>query len=82
METLRQSYTIKKLKNEHDILSFNCKKEDIKLVSLHAINKSSSHPISFVDGMIFDCNCSNAMNLSLEALNDPCGDHNFVSIYN
>jgi hypothetical protein len=81
MRKFRQSYTIKKLTNKHDIQSFNCKKEDIQLVTLHAIDKSSSHAISVVDRLIFDCNCSNAMNLSLEALNVACGGHNFVSIY-
>jgi hypothetical protein len=40
-----------------------------------------NHAVSVVDGLIFDSNCANAMNLSIEALTEACNGSNYISIY-
>ena len=81
LKIFRRQYTIKKLRSLHDIINFKCKKDDIRLVILHADDKSMNHAVSVVDGLIFDSNCANAMNLSFEALTEACNGSNYISIY-
>jgi hypothetical protein len=77
----RRQYTITKLSSLHDIIQFECHKDDIRVVILHADDNSMNHAVSVVDGLIFDSNCTNAMNLSFEALTEACNGCNYISIY-
>ena len=81
LKIFRRQYTIKKLSSLHDIINFKCQKDDIRLVILHADDKSMNHAVSVVDGLIFDSNCANAMNLSFEALTEACNGSKYISIY-
>jgi hypothetical protein len=77
----RRNYTIKKLYPSHDLINAECCKDDIRLIILHADDNSINHAVSVVDGLIFDSNCRNAMNISHEALAEACNGNKFVSIY-
>jgi hypothetical protein len=77
----KRHYTIKKLISSHDLIDSKYSKEDIRLVILHADDKSINHAVAVVDGLIFDSNCRNAMDLSKEALTEACNGNSFVSIY-
>ena len=81
LKKIRRQYTIKKLSSKHDLIHFNCRNDDIRLVILHADDNSMNHAVSVVDGLIFDSNCANAMNLSIEALTEACNGSNYISIY-
>ena len=81
LKIFRRQYTIKKLSSLHDIIKFKCQKDDIRLLILHADDKSMNHAVSVVDGLIFDSNCANEMNLSFEALTEACNGSNYISIY-
>ena len=78
----RREYNIKKITASHDLIKTKCNTEDIRLVFLHADDKSNNHAVSVADGFIFDSNCYNAMNLSYEALCEACNGNKFVSKYN
>ena len=80
MKAFRQKYIIKKLKKHHNILSSECGPNDIQLVCLHANDKSASHAVTVVNGLIFDSTCIYAMNLSHCALNKACNGSEFVAI--
>ena len=80
MKQSKTKYTIKKLSSIHDLISFKCHKDDIRLVVLHADDNSVNHAVSVVDGIIFDSNCANAMNLSFVALTEACNNSNYLSI--
>ena len=74
---LRIIYDQLRITSKHDVLNFQCSKEDIRLLILAGKDGGESHAICVVDTFIFDSNCKNALCLNTLSLNDCCSGVEF-----
>jgi hypothetical protein len=78
---LRSKYTWVKLKQNHNILEMEGLNDgDIRWVSLWSEDGGSNHAVGVVGNYIFDCNCTNALPLTQQSLDECCVNSAFVSI--
>jgi hypothetical protein len=74
------NYMWKKLTSSHDLLKADVPIGDFRWVSLWSDDGSMNHAIAVTDNWIFDGNCSNALKLSTESLDECCVDSSFEAI--
>jgi hypothetical protein len=82
MKTFYSEYIVKKLSSKHRLLDDDCGETDIRLVCLHAKDKSNDHAVTVVGKFIFDSNGLHAMNFNKDSLDVCCNGSEFVGISN
>jgi hypothetical protein len=79
--SFRAKYSWVKLNRYHNILEQNSVTEcDVRWVSLWSEDGGSNHAVSIVGNFIFDGNCTNALPLTRQSLDECCGESSFISI--
>jgi hypothetical protein len=84
-KSFRKLYNHKRLRSSHNVLAFECGKQDIRFLQVAGKDGSISHAICVIGNLIFDSNCNNALELNKNNLDDCCNgcefDHVVMGYY-
>ena len=77
----KAKYMWRKINSNHDLVqAADFSTGDFRWVSLWSEDGAMNHAVAVCEKWIFDGNCTNALILSKESLDECCGDSAFVSI--